>query len=93
MQLVVKMPDMGTDRNEPLTVGFWLADEGEEVWEGQDLVEIICREATVNVPCPADGRLTEIRIFADEEVRPGQVLAVVDVRSADSEGPTGSDAD
>ena len=83
MQLVVKMPDLGTDADQPLIVGFWLADEGEEVWEGQDLVEIICREATFNVPCPVDGRLAEIRIFADEQVLPGQVLAIVESRPED----------
>ena len=83
MQLAVKMPDPGAGPDEALVVGFWLADQGDEVWEGQDLAEIICADATFNVPCPADGTLVEIRVFADEPVRPGQVLAVVRTRPED----------
>jgi len=77
MPLAVRMPDLGTPPSDALTVGYWLAEAGEEVWEGQDLVEIVCREATFNVPCPADGLLTEVLVFADEPVLAGQVLAMV----------------
>jgi len=80
MPVAVRMPDLGTPPGDVLVVGCWLAEADEEVWEGQDLVEIVCREATFDVPCPTDGVLTEILVFADEPVRPGQVLAIIEPR-------------
>ena len=78
MLVAVKMPDLGTASTDLIAVSHWLADEGDEVWEGQDLVEVHCQEIAFCLPCPVEGRLVEARLYADEPVEPGQVMAVID---------------
>jgi pyruvate/2-oxoglutarate dehydrogenase complex dihydrolipoamide acyltransferase (E2) component len=59
-------------------VSFWFADEGEEVIEGDRLVEILAGPVTFDVPSPVSGRLVEIRAMEEDMVRSGDLLAVVE---------------
>jgi pyruvate/2-oxoglutarate dehydrogenase complex dihydrolipoamide acyltransferase (E2) component len=61
----------------PIVVSHWFAARGDEVWEGDRLVEVLVGPATFDVPAPATGRLAEIRGEEDDQVRPGAVLGLV----------------
>src|SRR5262249_40429612 len=95
MEAVI-LPEFGSPPDEPILVSFWFARRGDEVWEGDRLVEVIVGPATFDVPAPRSGRLAEIREREDDLVRPGAILGLVAVdeveESADIEGnprPTG----
>ena len=74
----VRLPDLGEDAGDSAKVTFWYFKEGGNVEEGQDLVEMMTDKATFNVPSPATGRLTEIRVREDEEAQVGDVLATME---------------
>lgn len=84
----VVLPDLGTGPDEPITISHWYAARGEEVWEGDRLVEVLVGPATFDVSAPATGRLTEIRGREDDRVSPGTVLGLVAV--AETEGGDGA---
>jgi pyruvate/2-oxoglutarate dehydrogenase complex dihydrolipoamide acyltransferase (E2) component len=83
----VTLPDLGTGADEPIVVSYWYARRGEEVVEGDRLVEVLVGPATFDVPCPVDGRVAVIRKRAEEQVRPGDVLAMVALAEAPEEPP------
>ena len=72
----VILPDLGAA---PLVLSAWFADPGDEVFEGDRLVEVLAAGATFDVPAPATGRLAEKRVLPDDPLVPGQVLGVLDV--------------
>jgi pyruvate/2-oxoglutarate dehydrogenase complex dihydrolipoamide acyltransferase (E2) component len=90
LQAVI-LPDLGSISDEPILVSHWFARCGEEVWEGDRLVEILVGAATFDVSAPATGRLAEIRERADHRVRPGQILGYLAVDD-ESDRPSGSHA-
>jgi pyruvate/2-oxoglutarate dehydrogenase complex dihydrolipoamide acyltransferase (E2) component len=73
----VILPDLGTGPDVPIVVSHWYAARGDEVWEGDRLVEVLVGPATFDVPCPLTGRLAEIRGREDDRVTPGAVLGLV----------------
>ena len=80
MRLVgVILPDLGTAPEVPIVVSYWHARRGEEVLEGDRLVEIVVGPVTVDVPAPANGRLHQIRRDDDDRVTPGEVLGLLAV--------------
>ncbi len=72
------LPDLGDDAPEAAKVTFWYKSVGDAVEEGEDLVEMMTDKATFNVPSPAAGKLTEIRVAEDGEAGAGDVLGVIE---------------
>jgi pyruvate/2-oxoglutarate dehydrogenase complex dihydrolipoamide acyltransferase (E2) component len=85
----VILPDLGTGPDVPIVVSHWFAARGDEVLEGDRLVEVLVGPATFDVASPTTGRLTEIRGFEDDRVVPGTVLGLV----AAPQGGDGDDQD
>jgi pyruvate/2-oxoglutarate dehydrogenase complex dihydrolipoamide acyltransferase (E2) component len=83
----VILPDLGTGPDVPIIVSHWFASRGEDVWEGDRLVEVLVGPATFDVASPVSGRLAEIRGREDDRVAPGAVLGLV----AAAEGDDGGD--
>lgn len=81
----VILPDLGTGPDVPIVVSHWFAARGDEVLEGDRLVEVVVGPATFDVPAPTTGRLAEIRGWEDDQVAPGDVLGLV-ATSEDGEG-------
>ncbi|RUL87417.1 biotin/lipoyl-containing protein [Tautonia sociabilis] len=75
----VVLPELGTDPDEPIVISHWFARRGDEVWEGDRLVEVLVGPATFDVPSPRSGRLAEIRSREDDRIWPGTVLALLAV--------------
>jgi pyruvate/2-oxoglutarate dehydrogenase complex dihydrolipoamide acyltransferase (E2) component len=84
----VILPELGTGPDLAIIVSHWFAAKGDLVWEGERLVEILVGPATLDVPSPVTGRLTEIRRLEDDRVVAGSVLGVVAIGDDDtSDGP------
>jgi len=78
----VKVPDVSDEENEveEVTVSYWLVDEGDEVKEGDDLVEVVTDKADFRIPAPADGKLAEKKAEEDDVVNVGDVIAVIETQ-------------
>ena len=74
----VRLPDLGEDAGDTAKVTFWYFKEGDEVKEGEDLVEMMTDKATFNVPSPASGTLREVRAAESADVNVGDVLGVIE---------------
>ena len=75
------IPEMGESVAEG-TVGSWLVDAGAAVKKDQALVEIETDKVAVEVPCPADGILTERLADEGDTVAPGDVIARIQTGGA-----------
>lgn len=75
----VTLPDLGTGPDVPIVVSLWFAAQGEEVLEGDRLVELLVGPATFDVPAPTTGRLAEIHCEEDDRVEPGMILGLLAV--------------
>jgi len=76
MSTEVVMPRMGETVDEG-TVNVWHKAQGDQVTEGEPLLEIGTDKVDTDIPAPASGTLAEIRVAADETVPVGTVLAVI----------------
>lgn len=73
----VILPELGTNPDMPIIVSHWYAGRGDDVWEGDRLVEISAGPLTFDVSAPTTGRIVEIRSRADDLVTPGTILGYV----------------
>jgi pyruvate/2-oxoglutarate dehydrogenase complex dihydrolipoamide acyltransferase (E2) component len=76
MRVEVILPELGAA---PARLSVWFADPGDQVYEGDRLVEVLVAGATFDVPAPATGRLVERRAWPDDPVDSGHVLGLVEV--------------
>ncbi len=67
----VILPDLGTGPDVPIVVSHWFAARGDQVWEGERLVEVLVGPATFDVSSPVSGRLAEIHGWEDDRVEAG----------------------
>lgn len=89
----VILPDLGTGPDVPIVVSHWFAGRGDEVWEGDRLVEVLVGPATFDVAAPFSGRLAAIHGWEDDPVTPGAVLGFVAVAEEDPSTAEGGPAD
>ena len=73
----LNLPDLGLD-DARIVLSMWLARRGSRVARGEPIAEILAGAATVDLPAPADGVLSETLVSADESIRVGQRLAVIE---------------
>ncbi|MEK6714564.1 MAG: biotin/lipoyl-containing protein [Candidatus Omnitrophota bacterium] len=71
------LPELG-EGIEKATVSYWLFDEGAQVKEGQDVVEMVTDKATFNVPVTCSGVIKKILFREGEVVRVGEALAEIE---------------
>lgn len=79
MKYEVKLDIMGDDTLENAVITEWLADEGTEVEEGSDLIEMTTDKAAFTVPCPQSGILSEIFFNVDDEIGMNDVICIIEV--------------
>jgi 2-oxoglutarate dehydrogenase E2 component (dihydrolipoamide succinyltransferase) len=85
MSVSVTMPRLGESVSEG-TVTRWLKQEGERVEADEPLLEVSTDKVDTEIPSPAAGVLTSIKVGEDETVEVGSELAVIDDgASGDSE--------
>src|SRR5215218_10311583 len=77
MPVSVTMPRLGESVTEG-TVTRWLKKEGERVEADEPLLEVSTDKVDTEIPAPASGVLSAIRVGEDETVEVGVELAVID---------------
>lgn len=70
------MPRMGETVDEG-TVNAWHKAVGDQVTEGEPLLEIGTDKVETDIPAPASGMLAEIRVAEGQTVPVATVLAVI----------------
>ncbi len=73
----VILPELGQGI-EKASVSFWFFNEGEQVKEKDDLVELTTDKAAFNLPSPCSGKLFQIIFHEGDSVRVGEVLALIE---------------
>ena len=87
MSVSVTMPRLGESVTEG-TVTRWLKHEGDHVEADEPLLEVSTDKVDTEVPSPASGVLTSIKVQEDETVDIGVELAVIgDAAGEDSSAP------
>jgi 2-oxoglutarate dehydrogenase E2 component (dihydrolipoamide succinyltransferase) len=88
----IVMPQLGESVTEG-TITRWFKQVGEEIAEDEPLFEVSTDKVDTEVPAPAAGVLTEIRVQEGDTVDVGTVLAVVgDGAAAPAAAPAESEA-
>ncbi|WP_308455459.1 biotin/lipoyl-containing protein, partial [Streptomyces sp. SM14] len=77
MAVSVTLPALGESVTEG-TVTRWLKAEGEQVEADEPLLEVSTDKVDTEIPAPAAGTLTSIKVAEDETVEVGTELAVID---------------
>src|SRR4030088_1140391 len=85
----VTLPEMGESVTEG-TIAKWLKQPGDQVREGEGLVEVTTDKVDAEVPAPASGTLVKILAEAGKTVAVGAALAEIAVGTgADGAGNGG----
>ena len=77
----VRMPRLGSSMRVGV-VTRWLRAEGDQVTEGEPLVEISTDKVDTELAAPASGRLRQIVADEEEEVAVGAVIGWIDAGGA-----------
>src|SRR3954453_21816847 len=99
MSVSVTMPRLGESVSEG-TVTRWLKKEGDQVEADEPLLEVSTDKVDTEIPSPAAGVLSSIKVGEDETVEVGSELADIDEggggggeSSQDEEEPAQQDAE
>jgi pyruvate dehydrogenase E2 component (dihydrolipoyllysine-residue acetyltransferase) len=76
MAYELRLPDLGEGLTEG-EIARWLVGEGDEIAEDQPLVEISTDKATVEIPSPAAGRVSQVLVAEGDVVPVGTLLVVI----------------
>jgi 2-oxoglutarate dehydrogenase E2 component (dihydrolipoamide succinyltransferase) len=91
MSVSVTMPRLGESVTEG-TVTRWLKSEGDHVDADEPLLEVSTDKVDTEIPSPASGVLSSIKVAEDETVEVGAELALIEDGAAASAGATTSAA-
>src|SRR5512147_580190 len=84
MTVEVVVPEMGESVLEA-TVSAWLKQEGEYVNVGDVLVELETDKVNLEVGAKSAGNLAQIKAKQGQDVKVGEVLAVIDEKAPEPE--------
>jgi pyruvate/2-oxoglutarate dehydrogenase complex dihydrolipoamide acyltransferase (E2) component len=87
--LPIAVPDPGPS-SQPIRVSAWLVEPGDEVLEGDRVVELLLPGITFDVTSPVAGTVAQCVRMLDEVVSPGDVLAWVIPSTTNSSDSTGN---
>lgn len=73
MSIDLKVPEVGESVTE-VFIGEWLKSEGDEVEEGEALVELESEKATFELPAPSAGVLSKILKQSGDQANVGEVI-------------------
>ena len=82
MSTEVKVPAVGESITSGVLSG-WLKQNGDTVKDGEPIYSLETDKISTEVPAPASGTL-QIMVAAGEEVKIGQIVAMIDVASGAS---------
>lgn len=73
------VPELGVGPKERIVVSCWLVSVGDELIEGDRVVELLLNDLTFDVSAPATGKLTRIFVEPEERVDVGTVLGEIEL--------------
>lgn len=91
MPVSVTMPRLGESVTEG-TVTRWLKKEGERIEADEPLLEVSTDKVDTEIPSPASGVLTAIKVGEDETVDVGAELAVISDAAGETPAPPAAPA-
>ncbi|MGD2154880.1 MAG: dihydrolipoamide succinyltransferase, partial [Gemmatimonadales bacterium] len=77
MAIDIVVPDLGESITEG-TVATWLKEAGDPVAADEPLLELETDKATLEIPAPAAGVLSEILVQEGEDVEVGALLGRIE---------------
>ena len=77
MTTEIKLPILGENVDSGVVVNV-LVSEGDEVAEGQPVIELETEKATVEVPASASGRVKEVGVKEGETIKVGQLILILE---------------
>jgi pyruvate/2-oxoglutarate dehydrogenase complex dihydrolipoamide acyltransferase (E2) component len=77
MRVPIRLPDLG---DQAVVLSFWFARPGDELFEGERVVEVLSDGITFDVAAPATGQLADQFVFNDDPLTAGQALGTIEVR-------------
>ena len=86
MRIDVRVPELGADQDGLITVCLWHSHVGDELFQGDRLVELLVGQIVFDVTAPSTGHLKEIHAFENTQVKPDDLLATIEI--ADSAATT-----
>jgi pyruvate dehydrogenase E2 component (dihydrolipoamide acetyltransferase) len=81
MATEIKLPMLGENVNSGVVTNV-LVSEGDEVAEGQPVIELETEKATIEVPASASGRVKEISVKEGDTIKVGQVILILEEGAA-----------
>ena len=84
MKFEFKFPDVGEGIHEG-TIVKWLVEKGEEIKEGDSIIEVETDKVTTDIPSPRTGKVLELKGEEGEILHVGSVFAVLDIAGDGSE--------
>ena len=78
MRTQIVLPELGLPAGLPVTLSVWYAVPGDQVFEGDRLVEVLTDGVTFDVACPATGCLVERHALPRDVLTVGQILGIVE---------------
>src|SRR3954452_3436194 len=90
MSVSVTMPRLGESVSEG-TVTRWLKSEGDRVEADEPLLEVSTDKGDTEIPSPASGVLSSIKVAEDETVDVGTELAQIDEGGSESGDAKGAE--
>ena len=88
MATEIKIPSMGESISE-VQIGEWLKKKGDTVNKDEDVVTVESEKASLEIPAPAAGRLSEIVLETGETAKVGDVIARIEEGEEDPEDKGG----
>ena len=82
MRVAITVPDFPL-ADEPLRLGEWSVEIGDEVDAGESLAELICPGLAVDLSSPAAGIIAELARLSEQPVSPGEILGWLETESSD----------
>src|SRR5213592_2256514 len=83
---VIRTPDIGEGIAEVELVA-WHVKAGDDVKEDQVLADVMTDKATVEIPSPVTGKVTELMAEVGKQISVGAVLVRLEVEGAGNEKP------
>lgn len=77
MVIEIKVPPLGESITEA-TIASWHKSEGDFAKQGEVLLELESDKVTMEVPCPANGKITKILKNSGENVKIDEILAILE---------------
>lgn len=87
MKFEFKFPDIGEGLDEGVIMK-WMVKEGDEVKEGDSVVEVETDKVTAEIPSPKTGKVLELKADKGDTIHVGNVFIVIEVEGEASEEAT-----